>query len=88
MAQRNWCQAKGECQIVSGVEFCGHYAAFWSTAYTDEYLEDVKGCLTFLAGTDVEIERSLTFDLMETTERKEFARHFKSMLNDVGNRNW
>ncbi|KAG2171972.1 hypothetical protein INT43_001448 [Umbelopsis isabellina] len=87
IAQRRWCQAKGGDHTVFGVEFCGHYSAFWSTFYKHEYLHNVKNSSILPADSHSFMKRSRVFDLIESIDRKEYARHFKGMLDYIASSN-
>ena len=64
-----------------GMEFNHRYASFWHVLFPKEYLLDVY-CSKVLNHTHViALKRSRVFDLIESEDRKEFARCLVGLLN-------
>jgi len=88
-AQSHWQKAGTNIkdQESFGLEFNHRYASFWHTVFPKEYLLNVHRFPVLSYDHVIVLKRSKVFDLIETEDRKEFARCFVGLLNYISKGN-
>jgi hypothetical protein len=81
-AQSHWQQAGTTIQDQEsfGIEFNHRYASFWHALFPRQYLLDVHRFPILNHTHAIALKRSKVFDLVESNDRKEFARSLMGLL--------
>ncbi|CAO3649113.1 unnamed protein product [Cunninghamella echinulata] len=88
-AQSHWKKlgATIKDQETFGIEFNHRYATFWHALFPREYLLNVYYQPVLDYNNVVALKRTRVFDLIESTDRKEFSKCLVGLLNYVSNGN-